>query len=171
ATTQQPPLLQTDLAILEYHVVVLVTPEPGADPVKVWAESAIEVRVEPRRAAVGQRGVCREQLMVRQQDRRALERIELVAVPFDLARLQPRGHVLHRIAVIVARVHAEELPDVIGGAQAEIARALQGAGDAGIDPVDHIEIADAARIIFVVAWDGEERWALDSQFLNESIHH
>ena len=90
--------------------------------------------------------------MVAEQDRAAGEAAELVEVPGFFGRVEggDGGGFVEGVVVVEASVEGEELPGLVGAAQAEIAGGLA-------DLFEQAVIAVAAAIGVVVAAQGEER--------------
>src|SRR5260370_39715994 len=78
-------------------------------------------------------------------------------MPGALMDLQDGRLLFDRITIAISGVHAEKLPFVIFGTQAEIAGLLGTTGNAGIDLADHAIETRAARVVVVIARNGEER--------------
>src|SRR3981081_2106324 len=77
-------------------------------------------------------------------------------MPGALMHLQAWRLLLDRITIAVSGVHAEKLPFAVFGPQAEIAGLLGTAGNTGIDLADRAIETGAARVVVVIAGDGEE---------------
>src|SRR5258707_15589193 len=77
-------------------------------------------------------------------------------MPGALMDLQAGRLLFDRVTIAIPGIHAEKLPFAVFGTQAEIAGLLGTAGNAGIDLADHAIETRAARIVVVIARNGEE---------------
>ena len=93
--------------------------------------------------------------MVGQQHGPAGEAVDLVAEPFHLGIPERRRSLLvQRVPIVLTGVHPEELPRVVGGPQAEVARLLAPRRvPGGVHPVDEVVEAQSEGVVIVVARD------------------